>query len=262
MATTRPATSWKFMEGEESWKLKGPFPDAPGAPDGRIAAASPPPVDPGGRIVIRSTRAPYTTAAGLIIPAGGIPSPQGGVGGWEAVPRPGAPPTHYWAGGVPVTLDLTVIVVEGYAPVEATLQRLYSFGRRAGGESSPPTLRVFGPLFDQHSREAGEWVLQGLSLGDRRFRGGVLVQQWVTLNLESTVSGAAVPAVAVGRTRREARVQGRRTVKTRAGDTLRAIAVRELGDQAHWRRLADANQQLRKVPPDMVLRTGTVVRVA
>jgi nucleoid-associated protein YgaU len=69
-----------------------------------------------------------------------------------------------------------------------------------------------------------------------------------------------ISAVKVRSTRTKGK-RKRRTVTTRTHDTLRAVALRELGDSTRWKDLQRWNSKLKRTDPDLPLRQGTHVSI-
>lgn len=209
----------------------------------------------GGRVKLTPSRG---TALTLLLLA--PPERSGGVGGWVASERALRPPAK-WFKGVPddtMSLDcLLDIDAVGGPPIERRLRVLRNMGI-AGDAEEPPTIRVDGDIWD--SDQGLHWAMTGLSLGDRLFNGdGTLRRQGVKVDLERYSPLDTIKPLRIRSTRRGGQ-RRRRVVRTNSGDTLRAVALRELGDATRWKDLQRWNK-LKGVDPDARLRTGTTVTI-
>lgn len=198
------------------------------------------------------------------------PQFSGGVGGWEVMSRPGRRPARWWRGGTEMALTIDgVLDVDRGDPtfgVEDRLTRLRQFGVRPGGQEAPAPLRLAGDLSDPYSARGGLWVLVGMGLGDRLYlRDGRLRRQAVTLELADYAPVETIQPVSVRRTRASVNRPRVRQVTTRQGDTLRGMAVRELGFGGGWSQIRDWNPRLfkgsRHTGPDDPLRAGLRVTI-
>jgi hypothetical protein len=191
-----------------------------------------------------------------------------GVGGYESSERSLATPAK-WFKQTPddtISLDCTLDDdVTNYArSVEQRLRDLRAMGtaredRRRGG-FMPPAVYLNGDVLTDD--KIGGWLIStgGIALGPRLFNsGGTLVRQQVTVTLERSTLVGEIQAVRSTSTRtgKKHRRRRTRTVVVRTGDTLRAVALRELGDQGRWKDIKGWNKKLLKsVDPDARLRTG------
>lgn len=196
------------------------------------------------------------------------PAVSGGVGGWEAMERPGRRPARWWRGGTELTQTIDGVLDVDHGdrsfPVEDRLARLRRFGVRPGGAANPAPLRLVGDVADPYSAEGGLWVLVGLELGDRIYlRDGSLRRQAVVVELADYTPVETIAQVSVRRTRASVAKPRVRQVTTRKGETLRGIAVRELGYGGGWVQIRDWNPRLfkgsRNTGPDEPLRAGVRV---
>jgi phage protein U len=222
-----------------------------------------------GRIRLVSTAGPLK-GRGVVLLLPGPPEFSGGVGGWEATDRPGRRPARWWRGGVEMTQSITGIIQLGVntgdETVEQRIAMLRRLGTTPGGEDHPTPLRVRGDVADPYSVGGGLWVMQGMSLGERVFRrDGSLRRQAVSVELVDFDDAPTIAPITVRRTRASASRPRVRTITTRARDTLRAIAVRELGSVSAWQRIREWNPRLfkgtRPVGPDEPLRAGLRVTI-
>jgi hypothetical protein len=229
-------------------------------PPGPAADPAPPAVGTnGGHLVLRANTRPMWQVS---VALRETPSVTGGVGGWTTVDRPGRDPIAWWSGGVAYTLTINGVLDAHHHPawddedLPARLQRLYALGRRSGGRLTPPSIVLLGDTQDQHTRDGGEWVMTALTPGQRVHRRGRLASVEVDIELASYEFATPVTGGAVRRTRRTATSKAKRVVTTRRGDTVRGVAIRELGQQSAWSAIIKANGRLKGVMPDEPLRPG------
>jgi len=185
------------------------------------------------------------------------------VGGFEKSERLHRPSTSYFKApsDAQTTLSLAIDLrlVEGPS-MARRLQVLEEMGTR-GDEDEPPKLKVICPRLPRLVPRT--WVIApgGLRLGAQVIEDGELVRQAVDLTLDQWVRGEEIEAVRAGRTRKSASgKRRRRTIKTRKGDTLRAIAVRQLGSAGQWTLIREWNKKrFEKTDPDLPLAAGIEV---
>ena len=189
----------------------------------------------------------------------------GGVGGWQPTDRALRAPAKWWQSqpddttSMPCLLDLYAI---GGPALERRLDVLYAMGQ-AGDEDEPPTLRLIGDVAPREQRLT--WVLQNITRGARQWTSdGALKRIELTLELERYDPVDSIKPVAIKRTRDSKGKRRARQITTSKGDTLRAIAVRQLGQSDAWKRIRDWNPKsppkgLKGVDPDAPLRAGIKV---
>jgi phage protein U len=183
-----------------------------------------------------------------------------GVGGYEASERLMRRPAK-WYKQIPddtMVLDCTLdIDAIGGPSIERRIEVLRDMGL-AGSNASPPTITLDGDVWEND--KSLEWVIQdqGLTLGPRLWNpDGTLRRQQVSISLERMNDSTDIEPTQQTSTRSGAR-RRRHVAVTKVGDTLRAVALRELGDSTRWKDIKSWNKtRLRKVDPDVILRTGT-----
>ncbi|HEY3019593.1 MAG TPA: phage tail protein [Solirubrobacteraceae bacterium] len=190
----------------------------------------------------------------------GPPDRGGGVGGWQSSERALRRPARWWQSQPEDTISLQCILdvdAIGGPSVERRLTVLYAMGQ-AGDEDEPPTLLLLG---DVPVDGASRWVLQGITLSERLYQGdGSLRRQKLSVELEGYAPLPSIKPVAIKRTRDSKGKRRARTITTKKGDTLRAIAVRQLGQSDGWKRIRDWNpRRLKGVDPDAPLKAGIKV---
>jgi hypothetical protein len=188
-----------------------------------------------------------------------------GVGGFQSSERALRRAAKWYKGIPDDTLSLNCLLdvdAIGGPSIERRLEVLRDMGL-AGSEDEPPTITLDGDVWAND--KAISWVISdgGLALGARDYQSdGTLRQQQVTVTLERYTALSEIEAIRVTRTRKAGRSRRSRTVATRANDTLRAVALRELGDGNRWKDLKSWNKKLlRGVDPDARLRTSTRLTV-
>lgn len=191
------------------------------------------------------------------------PDRSGSVGGWQSSERVGRDNAS-WFGSTPdgtvsqpARLDLAV---QPGPPLETRIAQLYAMGQPSGDvdDRRPPSaIWLFGDVPDPGYR--GAWKLEDLQLGNRAFRPeqpNALLWQELTLQLSTYTATPAVAPVTVKATRDRAGRRRQRTVVARRGDTLRRIAVRELGSSGQYAALREWNKKIARTDPDAPLRPG------
>jgi phage protein U len=206
--------------------------------------------------------APENGASALTMLLDGPPDRGGGVGGWQSTERALRRPARWWQGQPEDTLSLPCIIdvdhVGGPA-LERRLDALYAMGQ-PDDSGEPPTVLVLGDVPTQATKR---WVVQSITLGDRLYRSdGALRRQKLTIELEGYAELPSIKPVTIKRTRDAKGTRRARTIRTRTGDTLRAIAVRQLGESSHWKRIREWNpKQFKRTDPDAPLRAGIKVKL-
>jgi hypothetical protein len=100
------------------------------------------------------------------------------------------------------------------------------------------------------------------TLGARLFQeDGTLRRQQVTVELSRYVDLKEIKPLRIKSTRTKGRKRRTRTVNSRRNETLRGLALRELGDAGRWKDLRTWNVKLKKLDPDLPLRAGTRVKI-
>lgn len=219
-----------------------------------MAKYGPPPV--GGQV-----RLDPSSGNSLTMILNAPPDRSGGVGGWQPTERSGRRPAKWWQ-NIPddtMVLDCTIDIDAIQGPVvEERLRVLRDMGQ-PGVNSDPPTIQVDGDIWSHDQNVT--WVMSDLSLGDRLWNAdGTLRRQQVTVNLERFNEMVEIKPVTIHSTRTHGR-RRHRTVKTKVHDTLRTVALRELGSGGRWSDLRKWNTKLKHTDPDVPLRAGTHVKI-
>jgi hypothetical protein len=188
------------------------------------------------------------------------PDRNGGVGGWETVERPLRRPSKWWKAPPVSTMTLHCLIdataIRQRLSVEHAIERLYSLGGDPDRTGDPTPVRLDGDVMPRDKRI--DWVIQDITLGERLYqRGGALQRQALDIELEEYVAVPDIEPIKVKATRDKAGRRKRFSLRSRQGDTLRTIAVRELGSASEWSKIRRWNPKVRKVHPDDPLATGT-----
>jgi hypothetical protein len=212
---------------------------------------------PGGRVNLNPSR-----GSDLTMILAGPPDRGGGVGGFEAVDRSLRRPAKFWKGTPDDTISLDCIIdldAIGGPSVERRLRVLRDMGQ-PGDEDEPPTIALDGDVWEED--KAIDWVMSNWTLGERLWNpDGTLRRQAVKVDLERFEGVSEIKAIRVKSTRDAKRRRRRRTAIAKGNDTLRAIALRELGDATRWKDLVKWNKKLKGVDPDVRLRSGTHISI-
>lgn len=193
----------------------------------------------------------------------GDPDRSGGVGGWEQSERMGRVAADWWkmpgkpTASWPLLLDADAL--PGEKSVDDRLRTLYLLGQKHR-DDPPPGVRLSGDVPAQDRRIT--WKIDDITLGARLYEPGferALRRVAVTLAVSSLNDVDVLEEVSVRPTRGRGGKRRARQVRATAGDTLRGIAVRELGSSGEWAKLREWNPRLKKVDPDEPLRRGTRV---
>jgi hypothetical protein len=191
------------------------------------------------------------------------PDRTGGVGGWQASERQTRVDADWFKSRTKGALSLPCALDLFGSPgpsLERRLAVLYRMGQ-AGDADAPPAIRLAGDV--PRSREQA-WKLDDIAQGAQRFRPDdptKLRYVAVTLSLSELNVAEEIDMVSVRRSRTKSGNRKHRTVTVRQNDTIRIIAVRELGQSGQWVTVRDLNKKLKKVDPDQPLRRGLRLRV-
>jgi hypothetical protein len=233
----------------------------------------------GSRLVSGGSRLPFgavklTPYSGqpVTVDLAADPTYDPAIGGWATSLRFGRTPSRWWQGPqgdsvitLPVAID-SRIALERLQPqvrrdrvayVRSTIDALHRMGVPTAGSGEPPTIEVQCPSLPLIG--AATWLLDAMPSGAQVVTDGVLVRQELTLTLTQYVAVQSVQRTSAKATRSTTNHRRTRTIQSRPGDTIRAIAVRQLGDAGRWKDIRGWNKSLRKTDPDERLRTGTIV---
>lgn len=203
----------------------------------------------------------YAGSVTLIV--AGTPDYSPSVGGWETAERFGNAAISWWKTRPLATLSLPCLLhTDVTGPVEAGMKLLEQIGQpRAGRE--PSRVKVRGDVPPSAATSTSLWRLDALKYGERSYRvdnDSLLLWQEVSLDLTQFAEGKVAAAGGL-KTRNRAGARNRRVVRARQGDTLRVLALRELGRAGDWKLLRSWNKKLAHTDPDALLALGTKVTV-
>lgn len=212
---------------------------------------------PGGRVRLTPSR-----GSDLTMILAGPPDRSGGVGGMEASERALRRPAK-WFKGIPddtISLDCIIdIDAIGGPSVERRLRVLRDMGQ-PGDEDEPPSIKLDGDIWTED--QAITWTMDNWSLSDRHWNpDGSLRRQAVKVDLSRYTPISEIEAIRVRASRKARGKRRRRTTIAKGNDTLRGIALRELGDATRWKDLVRWNKKLKGVDPDSRLRSGTHITI-
>lgn len=203
------------------------------------------------------------TGASLTLIRNGDLDGSGLIGGWQGSERVLREDADWWKSTpkgtrtIPCLLDIDAI---GGPSLERRIEVLYAMGQPVDDENDPPPLRLYGDV-DPIAR-ARRWKLDDIKLGAQLFLEDSpteLRRQDLSLELSTFSPAPGVTRVTVRQTRDSHGKRRRRTIQARKGDTLRAIAVRQLGSSGDYKLIRSWNPKLKRVDPDAPLRAGTKV---
>lgn len=188
----------------------------------------------------------------------------GTVGGWKSVDRGGQPEAHYHDGATPpATLSIPFMLdsaAMGGIDVSKAVDVLYGMGLALGRQEDPPAVWINGDILP---RDYGiPWKMDDLSITETLYfprRPGVLRRVSGTVELSRLRKVGEVEDVTVRRSRTGRNRRRQRVIRAKRNDTLRVIAVRELGSVGGWKKLREWNKKLARLDPDKPLRAGTRV---
>ena len=203
----------------------------------------------------------YAGAVTLIVT--GTPDYSPSVGGWETVDRFGDAAVSWWKTRPLATLSLPCLLnIEVTGPVEAALSMLELIGQPRAGRD-PSRVKVRGDVPPSAATATATWRLDAMKYGERSYRTDndqLLLWQELTLDLTQHAAGK-IAAVGGMKTRNRSGARTRRVVNARQGDTLRTIALRELGSSNDWKQLRAWNKKLARTDPDALLAVGLKVTI-
>lgn len=184
------------------------------------------------------------------------------VGGWEPVERVGQQSAAWYKSQPLATMSipLSLHVDATGGDIDRQLKVLAALGKPSGATGDDPgPVQVIG---DVPSPPAMLWRLDSLKRGPCLYQPenpAVLLSQDFTVELTQIAKQTTVSRASARSARTKAGKKKTRTVKARKNDTIRAIAVRELGNSADYVLIRKWNAKLKRVDPDARLRAGTKV---
>lgn len=165
-----------------------------------------------------------------------------GYGTYTDITRPRNVSLLSWQGRTPY--EQTIDVVFNGMPnangpgrsVEKLIANLETLATRGPGMISPPQIRLFGPV----PHPELEWVITGVDWGDaiRRNNDGARLLQYATITLHEWVGD---PYLKAARPAGKASGVKFRWYAIKAGDDVKAIAKRLLGNPSYWNQIVKIN---------------------
>lgn len=166
------------------------------------------------------------------------PSPTGGFGGWQTVPRPHRKSLTEWQGIDPLQVTFSMIFDGGHdrESVEAACLTLEQMAQPSG-TSPPAQVTVTGAI--PHSDLV--WIVSALAWdpAPEYSKGGYRTRQEATVTLLEFVAADLVKSAAA--TARGQVQTSSKTYVVKKGDTLVSIAAAQLGDFTRWTQIAALN---------------------
>lgn len=192
----------------------------------------------------------------------GPPEYSPSVGGWENIDRIGSTAASWWKQKPLATISLPCLLhTRVTGPVEASLAQLEKIGQRVA-DRDPSRVKLRGDI-PPSAAGAAIWRVDAMPYSSREYRSDAEQLLWwqeVTISLTQFSAGTIARAGGL-KTRSNSGQRNRRVISTRQGDTLRKIALRELGSSSDWKLLRSWNKKLAKTDPDASLATGVKVNV-
>lgn len=211
---------------------------------------------PSGRVKIVSERGEIVELL-YPDPMGSPIDRAGGVGGWQTSDRIGLAPSSWFQAGTLGTATANLMFDLGMQPgasIESRLATLRGMGRRGKDRSAPPGLKLFG---DAPTMRSQLWRLDNVEDGANFSRNGKLAQMALTLSLTELIRATGIGEITVGTTRDTPTRPRVRMITVVAGQTLRSIAVQELGASSDYTQIQGWNKSVAKTDPDTDLRPGS-----
>ena len=181
------------------------------------------------RFISFSTRSPRLHVRAF--PGDGVPTVTDGYGTIETITRPLRRGLTRWVGSNPMQLSIPILL-DGFRrgvsiePAIADLERMAAVG---GDEPLEVTIDCTGDLVPHHDEH--KWLITGLDFGEAVSSArGRRLRQAITVQVTAVVNAATEKSVA----KRGGGGTHARTYRVKAGDTLRSIARKVLGDPDRW----------------------------
>lgn len=193
-----------------------------------------------------------------------VPSITAGYGGFVEYERPQRRSGVEWVGHPVLRMEINDAVLEGWwikvgnvrrhLNVQPKIIALNRMATSPGVGVPPPIVKVTGTAI---LRQDVRWAINNLVFGDavRTSDEGLYVRQYFSLDLiQVPIVGQVSELAARLAGSASSAARGDYTVKN--GDSLRAIALHELGDADKWRDIAELNniQDTRRLEPGDTLR--------
>jgi hypothetical protein len=186
----------------------------------------------------------------------------GSVGGWQQSARSFQEDADWYQSRpkgsytLPCMLD---VLLTGGSTVEELLDRLYAMGYRP--DDDPPEIRLYGEI-PAGASSKWRWKLDDIQLGTTLYQEKnhkALRRIELQLMLSTFAPVTSVAAASIKRTRGTTTSTRVRIYTVKQGDTLRAIAVTQLGSSADYKLIQGWNSKFARTDPDSPLRAGAQI---
>jgi hypothetical protein len=184
-----------------------------------------------------STRSPRLSVVAK--PGDGVPVVTDGYGTIETITRPLRRGLTRWTGSNPLTLTIPILL-DGYRTgrsIEPQIADLEQMAAVDGGEPMHVTIDCTGNIVPHHDDH--KWLVTGLDFGEAiSSHRGRRLRQAITVQVTAVVEATTEKSVAK---RNKGSGNHARRYRVKAGDTLRSIARKVLGDPDRWVDIRRAN---------------------
>lgn len=191
----------------------------------------------------------------------GPATPDGGIGGWQQMPRPDAKSLTEWSGQDTITQSIPILM-NGFIEdnnIQGQANDIIALGRKTTGDEVPPVFRMFGPIHFQWL----PWVLESVEWGEEVIRDNEtnLMRQECTLHVAEYEDPDQIRvkrlrhAYSIGK---GGGVGPSNEYIVHKGDTLAIIAAKVYGDRSRWKVIGKKND-IRD--PNKELKPGSVIRL-
>jgi hypothetical protein len=165
-------------------------------------------------------------------PGDGAPTVTDGYGSIETITRPLRRGLTRWTGSNPMIVSIPVLL-DGYREgrsVEGAIANLEKMAGVNGDEPLDVAIDCTGDLVPHHDEHT--WLLTGIDFGEAVLNSkGVRLRQALTLQVTAKVTATTEKSIAK---RNKGSKQHAKSYRVKAGDTLRSIARKVLGDPDRW----------------------------
>lgn len=184
----------------------------------------------------------------------------GGVGGWQQSERVLRTDADWWKSTPKATLTIPCLLDIEYVRadrVETVLQQIYDMGKPSE-DDDPTGIKVVGDI-PQSAHQV--WKIDNITISTVLWQvdhPNLLRRVALSIELSELNRADEIKPVSIKSTRTGGGKRRRRIYPTKRHDTLRGIAVRELGNQRLWHDIKTWNdKKLKHVSdPDQLLRAG------